>query len=158
MPPSSKCPHTDPCKGLTRRIDLQVRLYLNTTNRTFPSSSIIHTMRTTSACIQMATWRKCGILLSFATTRTLTDDFFGSFCGCSSGCSSSRNGGTERGDTALLKSLRVPGLGCGLLFLFVLLRVYAGLLSTGGLLRICLFPPDYEVVDMFYELVSSEMA
>src|SRR5271170_7031305 len=115
-------------------------------------------MCTTSACIQMSTWRKCGILLSLATTRTLTDDFFCCFCGCGGRCCGSSNGGTERRDTRLLKPLCVSGLGCGLLFLFVYLRGYASLLSTGCLLRICLFPPRYEVVDMFYELVASEMA
>src|ERR1700733_10781814 len=134
MPSSSKCPHRDPCKGLTRCINLQVRLYLNTTNRTFPSSSIIHTMCTTSACIQMPTWRKRGILLSLATTRTLTDNFFGSFCGCCGGRCGSSNGGTERGDTGLLEPLCMSGLGCGLLFLFLFVGVYAGLLSTGSLL------------------------
>src|SRR5271154_1206486 len=102
MPSSSKCPHTNPCKGLPRCINLQVRLYLNTTNGTFPSSSIIHTVCTTSARIQMPTWRKCGVLLSLATTRTLTDDFFGGFRGCGGGSSGSSNGGTERGDTGLL--------------------------------------------------------
>jgi hypothetical protein len=106
----------------------------------------------------MPTWRKRGVLLSLATTRTLTDDFFGGFRGSGGGCSGSSNGGTERGDTGLLESLCMSGLGRGLLLLFLFLGVYAGLLSTGGLLRICLFPPDYEVVDMFYELVSSEMA
>src|SRR5271155_761136 len=95
-------------------------------NRTFPSSSIIYTVCTTSACVQMPTWRKRGILLSFATTRTLTDDFFGGFCRCGGGCSGSSNGGTERGDTGLLKSLCMSGLGRGLLLLFLFLGVYAG--------------------------------
>lgn len=117
-------------------------------------------MRTFSAGIEMTTWRKCGILLSFAATRTLTDDFFGGFCGSSCGCCGCGNGGAERGNDGLLESLGASGLDCGLLFLLFLLLWwdYVGLLGPGGLLRICLFPPNNEVVDMFYKLVASEMA